>query len=240
MAWGAWRGAVHRFAKSQTQLSDWTELNWLGDNALTYVCPLGKLIWWEIQDCQEKGYYESTERGHRRAKACSGLPRSQHCCTPCLYTSETDLGTNEGMGLLKVNGENRNYMTRRQMVPVPTSGNKKLNLLQNKNLTNIFVTFVQGKDATSFCENKSVKEVLTLHEVIPMLLQGKDDSARYPPLWPLRPLPDIWRTDPGPEGKEVWWAGRGSVFWGPAHSSAVISVLGGTPALQFPTKEGSR
>ena len=113
---------------------------------------------------------------------------------------------------MKVNGENRNYMTRRQMVPVPTSGNKKLNLLQNKNLTNIFVTFVQGKDATSFCENKSVKEVLTLHEVIPMLLQGKYDSARYPPLWPLRPLPDIWRTDPGPEGKEVWWAGRGSVF----------------------------
>lgn len=110
---------------------------------------------------------------------------------------------------MKVNGENRNYVTRRQMVPVPTSGNKKLNLLQNKNLINIFVReTVQGKDATSFYENKSVKEVLTLPEVIPMLLQGKDDSAWYPPLWPL---PDIWRTDPGPGGKGVWWAGRGSV-----------------------------
>lgn len=139
-------------------------------------------------------------------KPVQGIPDPSTAAPPCLYTSETDLGTNEGMGLLKVNGENRNYMTRRQMVPVPTSGNKKLNLLQNKNLTNIFVReTVQGKDATSFCENKSVKEVLTLHEVIPMLLQGKDGSAWYPPLWPL---PDIWRTDPGPEGKEVWWAGR--------------------------------
>lgn len=83
------------------------------------------------------------------------------------------------------------------MVPVPTSGNKKVNLLQNKNLINIFVReTVQGKDATSFYENKSVKEVLTLHEVIPMLLQGKDDSAWYPPLWPLPDLenrPWAWR-----------------------------------------------
>ena len=27
----AWRAAIHRVAKSQTRLSDWTELNWLKD-----------------------------------------------------------------------------------------------------------------------------------------------------------------------------------------------------------------
>ena len=27
----AWRAEVHRVAKSQTQLSDWTELNWTDD-----------------------------------------------------------------------------------------------------------------------------------------------------------------------------------------------------------------
>ena len=31
---GAWRAAVHGVAKSQTQLSDWTELNWLNKDLL--------------------------------------------------------------------------------------------------------------------------------------------------------------------------------------------------------------
>ena len=33
----AWRAAIHRVAKSRTQLSDWTELNWthwLGDKGI--------------------------------------------------------------------------------------------------------------------------------------------------------------------------------------------------------------
>ena len=29
MDWKAWRAAVHGFTKSQTRLSDWTELNWV-------------------------------------------------------------------------------------------------------------------------------------------------------------------------------------------------------------------
>ena len=29
----AWRAAIHRVAKSQTRLSDWTELNWLKDDS---------------------------------------------------------------------------------------------------------------------------------------------------------------------------------------------------------------
>ena len=119
-------------------------------------------------------------------KPVQGVP-DPSTATPLVYSHlKLTWRPMKGWGLLKVNGENRTYVTRRRKIPLPTSGDKKLNLLQNKNLTNIFIReTVQGKDAISLCENKSVKEVITLHEVIPMLLQGKDDSAWYPPLWPL-------------------------------------------------------
>lgn len=41
-------------------------------------------------------------------------------------------GPMTGWGLLKVNGENRTYVTRRRKVPLLTSGDKKLNLLQKR------------------------------------------------------------------------------------------------------------
>ena len=39
----AWRAAIHGVAKSRTQLSDWTELNWT-DTALTYSFPNLELV----------------------------------------------------------------------------------------------------------------------------------------------------------------------------------------------------
>ena len=37
----AWRAAIHEVAKSQTQLSDWTELNWMiSDVELLFICLL--------------------------------------------------------------------------------------------------------------------------------------------------------------------------------------------------------
>ena len=38
----AWRAAIHGVAKSQTWLSDWTELNWIGFSLLTSSLPLIK------------------------------------------------------------------------------------------------------------------------------------------------------------------------------------------------------
>ena len=34
----AWRAAIHEVAKSQTRLSDWTELNWTEPGTVTRVC----------------------------------------------------------------------------------------------------------------------------------------------------------------------------------------------------------
>ena len=39
MDWEAWHAAVHGITKSQTQLSDWTELNWWGLRQLERFCP---------------------------------------------------------------------------------------------------------------------------------------------------------------------------------------------------------
>ena len=33
----AWRAAIHGVAKSQTRLSDWTELNWMGLDAMIFI-----------------------------------------------------------------------------------------------------------------------------------------------------------------------------------------------------------
>ena len=44
----AWRAAIHGVAKSQTQLSDWTELHWTPDSQTIpppYPCP------WQLQVC---------------------------------------------------------------------------------------------------------------------------------------------------------------------------------------------
>lgn len=84
------------------------------------------------------------------------------------------------------------------------------------------------------CENKSAREVLTLHDVIPAILQGKDDSARIP-IPHSCPLPDLWKIDAGSKvGRER------PCVWDFAHSSAVSRVLGGTLSLDFHTGEGSR
>ena len=37
----AWSAAIHGVAKSQTQLSDWTELNWTDDPISIYFVVLG-------------------------------------------------------------------------------------------------------------------------------------------------------------------------------------------------------
>ena len=34
----AWHAAIHGVAKSQTWLNDWTELNWMGSDAMILVC----------------------------------------------------------------------------------------------------------------------------------------------------------------------------------------------------------
>ena len=39
MDWEAWHAAVHRVAKSQTRLGDWTELNWTGVQHSRFPCP---------------------------------------------------------------------------------------------------------------------------------------------------------------------------------------------------------
>ena len=41
----AWRAAVHGFAKSQTWLSDWTELNWWYVRLYPYPCPVVHKCW---------------------------------------------------------------------------------------------------------------------------------------------------------------------------------------------------
>ena len=38
----AWRAAVHRIAKSRTQLSDWTKLNWKIDIKAEIMTQIGK------------------------------------------------------------------------------------------------------------------------------------------------------------------------------------------------------
>ena len=40
----AWRAAVHRAAKSQTQLSDWTELNWIWPGELLDLSTQGLIF----------------------------------------------------------------------------------------------------------------------------------------------------------------------------------------------------
>ena len=41
----AWRAAIHGVAKSRTQLSDWTELNW------SYLCTMFSSFHWVRQGC---------------------------------------------------------------------------------------------------------------------------------------------------------------------------------------------
>ena len=41
----AWHAAVHGVAKSQTWLSDWTELNWTGQTGPVWVMITGRLRW---------------------------------------------------------------------------------------------------------------------------------------------------------------------------------------------------
>ena len=41
----AWRAAIHRIAKSQTLLSDWTELNWIKDHAYRNVEKIFIVTW---------------------------------------------------------------------------------------------------------------------------------------------------------------------------------------------------
>ena len=39
MDWEAWRATIHGVTKSQTWLSDWTELNWAYCKQIKYICP---------------------------------------------------------------------------------------------------------------------------------------------------------------------------------------------------------
>ena len=43
---GSWRAAVHGVAKSRTQLSNWTELNWCFFKIISYVVFIRSLITW--------------------------------------------------------------------------------------------------------------------------------------------------------------------------------------------------
>ena len=45
----AWRAAIHGVAKSRTQLSDWTELNWTDEMKLSYGFFLGSSEWLEYE-----------------------------------------------------------------------------------------------------------------------------------------------------------------------------------------------
>ena len=51
----AWSAAVHGVTKSQTRLSDWTELNWTDDDKAIH------LVWKEQGVATEKGSWESVE-----------------------------------------------------------------------------------------------------------------------------------------------------------------------------------
>ena len=42
----AWHAAVRGVAKSQTQLSNWTELNWIGESFLSPPIIPHELLWW--------------------------------------------------------------------------------------------------------------------------------------------------------------------------------------------------
>ena len=47
----AWHAAIHGVAKSQTQLSDWTELNWTENSVSSVFCGLTDLLsvkWYPI------------------------------------------------------------------------------------------------------------------------------------------------------------------------------------------------
>ena len=48
----AWPAVVHGFAKSQTWLSDWTELNWYWDMFPLYPLWLAFLLWMDVEFCQ--------------------------------------------------------------------------------------------------------------------------------------------------------------------------------------------
>ena len=43
----AWRAAIHGVAKSQTRLSDWTELNWTKTTILSW-CYISKVVNFEL------------------------------------------------------------------------------------------------------------------------------------------------------------------------------------------------
>lgn len=99
----------------------------------------------------------------------------------------------------------------------------------------------QGKDATSLCEYKSVKEVLTWHAVIPTLLQVKGrmiQPGTHPSsvvsVWPLENRYWVWR-----EWSVVSREGL-SVLW----SCIFLSSKQGPGSHPFPaiphTREGSR
>ena len=48
----AWRAAIHGVAKSQTQLSDWTKLNWSNTNTYNLVKGWGGLVTYCIVERQ--------------------------------------------------------------------------------------------------------------------------------------------------------------------------------------------
>ena len=44
----AWRAVIHVVAKSQTRLSDWTELNWISDNSFSNCIIIFKTWLWSV------------------------------------------------------------------------------------------------------------------------------------------------------------------------------------------------
>ena len=88
----AWRAAIYGVAKSRTQLSDWTELNWMR----TYYIARGRLLntlqWllWE-KDLKTSGYAYM----HKKALCCTSLHNIfainfvvQHCKSTILNTKQ--------------------------------------------------------------------------------------------------------------------------------------------------------
>ena len=81
----AWHAAIHGVTKSQTQLSDWTELNWTGGSA-------GKESAWNVGDLGSvTGLGRSPGEGKGYPLQYSGLENSMDCTVHWVTKSRTRL-----------------------------------------------------------------------------------------------------------------------------------------------------
>ena len=81
----AWRAAIHGVAKSQTWLSDWTELNWMATHS--------SILAWKIPWAEETGGLQST--GYQRVRHDWATSLFTHfrnmACGLHLYPSPTNI-----------------------------------------------------------------------------------------------------------------------------------------------------